>query len=292
MIIYLNGRFTRRDEAGIDPLERGVLLGEGIFETMRAESGQLLHAERHHARMSHGAHRLGLAWTMTAPTYRDVCQQVLDANGLSEARVRATLLAPAQDGTPASGDIGAPPTLMIFAVPLGSPEVLARLPSPWKLRIASWPVNHRSPLSGIKSTSYLGNLLARREAVASGADEALLLNTDGVVAECAMANIFVVRADGSIVTPCIEDGALPGVMRAEVLRLAAALGLPISVATITRDDLALAAEVFATNAIQQIVPVSAIEGVWSGTSPGPTTSQLFAAYRSGVANAIEAIRRG
>jgi branched-subunit amino acid aminotransferase/4-amino-4-deoxychorismate lyase len=292
LIIYLNGRFTRRDEAGIDPLERGVLLGEGVFETMRAESGQLLHADRHHARMSQGAQRLGLAWTMTAPIFRDVCQQVIDANALSEARVRATLLAPAQDGTPGSGETGAPPTLMIFALPLAAPEVLARLATPWKLHVASFPANHRSPLAGIKSTSYLPHLLARREAVANSADEALLLNTDGAVAECAMANIFVVRTDGTILTPRVEDGALPGIMRGEILRIAAELGIPSLEAAISRDDLPRAAEVFATNVIQQIVPVSSIEGTWNGGAPGPVTSRLFAAYRASVATHLEAIRLG
>lgn len=285
MIIYLNGRFTRRDEAGIDPLERGVILGEGVFETMRAESGQLLHADRHHVRMAHGARTLGLAWTMTAPTFRDVCQQVIDANKHSEARVRATLLAPAQEGSP--------PTLIIFAVALPGPEILAQLSTkPSKLRVASTPTNHRSPLAGIKSTSYLAHLLARREAVEHGADEALLLNTDGAVAECAMANIFIVRKDGAIATPRMEDGALPGIMRSEVLRIAGVLGISALEATITRDDLSRAAEVFTTNAIQQIHPVSVIEGIWGGAPFGPVTNRLFEAYRASVTNHLEAIRRG
>jgi branched-chain amino acid aminotransferase len=136
----------------------------------------------------------------------------------------------------------------------------------------------------VKSLNYLTSALAKREARLRGADEALLLNTQGRVAEAAVANVFAWR-HGVLLTPPAVDGALEGVTRRTILELAGQLGLPCSIESLGRIDLLGADEVFLTGTGARIVPVRSLDGVEIGAGrPGPVTAKLTAAFRDLVAS--------
>lgn len=234
MMVWLDGGLTAAEAARIAPSDRGFTLGDGLFETLAVQGGEIARLPAHLARLAAGAQVLG----MPVPSFdlTGITAALLQANGLSDAVLRLTLtrgtgprgvLPPAQPS----------PTLLVTAAPMAPPAGAARLVVATVTRR-----NEHSPLSRIKSLNYLDNILARQEAQARGADEALILNTQGRVAECTIANVFLVR-DGALLTPPIGEGALPGVMRAEILAHGA------TERPITVDDLAAASEVFLTSSL-------------------------------------------
>jgi branched-subunit amino acid aminotransferase/4-amino-4-deoxychorismate lyase len=197
--------------------------------------------------------------------------------GLADARVRVTLTAGARSG----------PNLLIQAR-----ENADYLPETYergiRLRTAAIRRNEASPLSRLKTTGFAENLMARDEARRAGADEALLLNGRGLVAEGSTSNVFAVRR-GQLVTPRIEDGALPGVTRGAVLDLAASLGLKPETCRVRPKDLLDSAEVFVTNAIAGVLPVVAIDATPVGDGrPGAATARLSLAYEECAAAAASA----
>jgi len=139
--------------------------------------------------------------------------------------------------------------------------------------------NSQSPLSRIKSISYLNNLLAHSEAIAAGADEAILLNERGFVAECSTSNIFLV-VEGRLLTPSEESGILPGVTREVVVELAHGLGIAAAVGEIPSANLLSAEEAFLTNSVIEVMPITEVDGKPIGLGkPGEVTKRLMAAYR-------------
>jgi len=159
----------------------------------------------------------------------------------------------------------AKPTLLITTAAMPEPAEPARL-----VMATSTRRNEHSPTSRIKSTNYLDNIIARREAQARGADDALLLNTQGRIAEATAANIFALIG-GGILTPPITEGALPGVMRADVIALARG-----EEAVITPEMLMSASEVFLSSALG-IRPVIAIDDQAVGDGEAGLITQLLAA---------------
>ncbi|HYE50045.1 MAG TPA: aminotransferase class IV [Azospirillaceae bacterium] len=248
-VLWLDGALVPAADARIDPADRGLLLGDGLFETMRVEAGAPLRLEAHLRRLREGARLLGLPVPRTDEALADAVAAVVRANGLADAAVRLTLTAGAGPRGLLRPD-PCRPTLMLAAAPLPPP------PGPARLVIAAVTRrNEHSPLSRVKSLNYLDGVLAREEAKARGADDAVLLNTAGRVAEATAANLFAV-VDGTLVTPPLSDGVLPGTMRAEIIRTRGAVERSLDVA-----DLRRATEVFLTSAlsIRQVLDVAAAD---------------------------------
>ncbi|MEW6256017.1 MAG: aminotransferase class IV [Pseudomonadota bacterium] len=208
MQVWLNGTLQDAEAARIAPTDRGFTLGDGLFETIKARDGAPLRLEAHLARLRRGAGLLALP--VPRVDFVAALGETLAANGLSDGVLRLTLSrGPAPRGVlpPKEPE----PSLLITAGPL---------PPDGPVRLVVARVTRRnefSPLCGIKSLNYLDNILARQEAAGRGADDALILNTQGRIAETSMANVFVVK-DGALVTPPLKDGALPGILRAELLK--------------------------------------------------------------------------
>lgn len=212
MKVFLDGRIAAADAARIDPADRGLTLGDGLFETLAARRGRILRLRAHLDRLARGAAVLGLP--LPRLDFARALDAVRIANGLEDAVLRLTVTR----GTGARGVLppATPrPTVLITAAAMPAPAPPARLVVATCTRR-----NERSPLSAVKSLNYLDNILARQEAAAAGADDALLLNTRERIAETTVANLFAV-IDGMLVTPPVADGALPGVMRASLLALGA-----------------------------------------------------------------------
>jgi branched-chain amino acid aminotransferase len=271
-MIFLNGQFCLPEAAAIHPADRGFLLGDGIFETLRVNHGQVRHLTEHWRRFTMSAAYLEIPVPFTQQDLTIIIRQLLEKNSLSdEAVVRLTLTrgaGPRGLGLPMTAN----PTWMAAAFPFTPPPQTV---SAWVVGIRR---NELSPLAQIKSLNYLENILARREAVKAGADEAILLNSKHHVAEAAAANIFLVTAQGQLTTPPLADGALPGVTRQTVINLAAGLHLDVAEKSITVDDLDNAAEVFLTNSLITIQPVISINNnPIHNRKIGPITLKLQAA---------------
>ncbi len=234
MIVFLDGRLVAEEAARISPADRGFTLGDGLFETLRATAGTIHRLPAHLARLRHGAEVLGLP--LPSLDWADALARTLAANGLTDAVLRLTVSRGAgpRGVLPPADPI---PTVLIGAAPLPAPAPPARL-----IIATATRRNEHSPLCGIKSLNYLDNIIARQEAAQRGADDALLLNTAGRVAESTIANVFAVL-DGALVTPPLAEGALPGVMRAAVLA-EGAVERPL-----TPQDLERAQEIFLTSSL-------------------------------------------
>jgi branched-chain amino acid aminotransferase len=236
-LAWLNGALHPLDQTTISPADRGLLLGDGLFETLRAERGAPLHAARHLARLRGGAAVLALPLHWPDDMLMDAMSAVLGALARNEAALRLTLTrGPALRGvlppdTPS-------PTCLITAAPLPPPPPPARVITATITRR-----NEHSPLSRLKTLNYLDSILARQEAAIRGADDAILLNTAGRVAEATAGTVFITLR-GETITPPISEGALPGIARALLLESGAASERPL-----TRADLASAESAFIANSL-------------------------------------------
>jgi branched-subunit amino acid aminotransferase/4-amino-4-deoxychorismate lyase len=201
--------------------DRGLLLGDGLFETLLWKDGALALAGAHWARMASGAAVLGLP-APTEDALQECALAAVQSAGLAAARaaVRVTLTA-GSGGRGLERPAELRPRLFATAAPSQPPAEAA------SLVVASVRRNEASPASRLKTLAYLDNVLARRAARAAGADEAVVLNTRDELACAAAANLFWIDADGGLCTPASEAGCLPGIMAAQVRAAAGSLGVQV-----------------------------------------------------------------
>ena len=276
-IIYLNGHFIPRSEAKLSPFDHGFLYGYGLFETMRAYNGHIFRLDRHLTRLRRSAQSLGLAEKLAASDLETACLETLIANKLKDARLRLTVSAGEGDMTPDPGTCSEL-TVLVTATEL-TPLPPQKYEQGFKAVLSPLRRDSQSPLSRLKSTCYLNNVLARMEARAAGADEAILLNEQGYLAEGSTSNIFLV-GKGELITPSLESGVLPGITREAVLEIAQTLNINTAERQVELKELALAEEAFVTNSVLEIMPLTQFDGKPIGSGkPGQLTTNLMAAYR-------------
>jgi len=249
-------------KARVDFVDRGLTLGDGLFETIAVRDGRAARLNAHLIRLRDGADIIGLNVPLGDQELSAALQDVIDANGISEGILRLTLTrGPAPRGL--LPPVPAQPSLLITGA--AQDETMAKGVNAVIATVTRR--NEHSPLSGIKTIGFLDEILAAREAALRGADEALLLNSSGNLAEATVANLFLV-IDGGTVTPPVIDGALPGVMRAEVIKVLAA-----AERTLKPADLAIASEAFLTNSLG-IKPLIMVDGAPIGDGKsGPVTAK-------------------
>jgi len=245
MMVWLNVGLFDAGAARIDPADRGFLLGDGLFETIAVRSGRIMHLDAHLERLRDGCETLYMPYP--AVDIAAAIEGTCIANHLTDAAVRVTV----SRGYASRGLLPTSkpqPTLLITA------ETWPGSPPPARCIIASVTRrNQHSPLSRIKSLNYLDNIMARQEAAAKGANEAIMLNTLGRVVEATISNIFIVK-NSRLFTPPVEDGALPGIMRSVVMQAYKA-----DEASIAVNDLPSADGIFLTNSLG-IRAVASIDG--------------------------------
>jgi branched-chain amino acid aminotransferase group I len=284
-IIYLNGQLVPRSEAKLSPFDHGFLYGYGLFETMRAYNGHIFRLDRHLTRLRCSAQSLSLANRLAAFDLEDACTRTLGANKLKDARLRLTISAGEGDMTPDPGTYSSP-TVLVTAqnlVPL-PPE---KYKSGFKAALSSLRRNSQSPLSRLKSTCYMENILARMAARAAGCDEAILLDEQGYLAEGSTTNIFLV-SKGELITPSLESGVLPGITREAVLEIARTSNIKATERWVQLNELIEAEEAFLTNSILELMPLTWFEGKPIGTGKlGQLTKKLRPAYRKLVDEALK-----
>jgi branched-chain amino acid aminotransferase len=251
MVYWFNGALGR-DAPRLDAGDRGFTLGDGLFETIRVAGGAPRHLQRHFARLAAGLDVLGFTIPYDAAALADAVGALV-AEGPADAVLRLTATR-GPGGRGASPPAHPTPTVLMTLVAAPAVPVRARAVTATVTRR-----NHHSPLSRIKSLNFLDNVLARREAEARGADEAVLLNTEGRVAEGATATLFA-RLEGRLATPPIAEGALPGTVRAAALETGLAEERALS-----PEQLAAADEIVLTNALS----VRAVIRLDERDLPGP-----------------------
>lgn len=273
-LAYLNGSLVSRGDARIAVLDYGFLYGFGLFETMRAYGGHVFRLDRHLKRLARSGENLGIA--VESAALERAVTETIRANGLGDARIRLTVSIGEGGVVPDPTTCGEPTVLVVAGnfQPF-SEEVYQR---GFSAVVSSIRRNSRSPLSGMKTLNFLESMLARQEARTAGADEALLLNEKGFLAEASMSNVFLV-SEGSLRTPGLESGVLPGVTRETVTELAGKRGIDSIEGDTALEELLHAEEAFLTNSVMEVMPLTGVEGNPVGNGrPGPVTQKLMAGY--------------
>ncbi len=277
--IWIDGKFHEKEQAVVSVFDHGLLYGDGVFEGIRAYGGRVFRLRQHVDRLFASAHAILLTIPMSRDEVCAVVEEAVRSNGLSDAYIRLVV-------TRGVGDLGLDPRKCprptVFCIadritlwPQATYEKgLAMVTVPT-------PVNqsHNLPPQ-VKSLNYLAHILAKVEAINAGADEALMLESSGLVAEGSGQNIFIVSG-GVLRTPSESSGILRGVTRAAVIELAGDAGLPVAETSLTRYDLYVADEVFLSGTAAEIVGVRSIDGrPIGGGQVGPITKDLAARFRA------------
>ncbi|MBI2472682.1 MAG: branched-chain-amino-acid transaminase [Planctomycetes bacterium] len=276
--IYINGQIVPQEEAKISVFDHGLLYGDGVFEGIRAYNGKIFTLDEHLDRIYDSATAISLKIPITKAEMADAIKQTMKANNLTDSYIRLVV-------TRGVGKLGldpnkcATPQIIIIADTI---ELYSKALYERGLDIVTVTTirNHFSALDPkIKSLNYLNNILAKIESIQAGAGEALMLNKDGYVAECAGDNIFVFK-NNVLLTPPTSAGILVGITRNVVMKLAAEMGLQVKEELMTRYDLYIADECFLTGTAAEIIPVVKIDGRTIGTGkPGKMTLDLLKRYR-------------
>ena len=278
MKIYVDGTFHSREDARISVFDHGLLYGDGVFEGLRVYRRRIFRLDAHLARLEDSARAIGLTVPLDRSALAAAVAETVRVNRQEDGYVRLVV-------TRGDGPLGLDPTtcqrprvIVIVADLAVYPAALydsgIRVITAGTRQVPSACIDPR-----IKSLNYLKNVLARLEAHAAGAAEALMLNVDGFVAECTADNVFAVRGD-TLRTPPSSEGALAGITRDAIRELAEADGMIWREERLARYDLLTADECFLTGTGAELVPVIALDGQTIGAGrPGPITRRLTARFR-------------
>ncbi len=279
MKVWLDGKIVDSAQALVPVTDHGFLYGDGVFEGIRVLAGRVYRIDDHLARLDASARAIGMDLGAVGGRgeLHEIVLETLRAFDDDDAYVRLIV-------SRGEGALGVDPTTcptprvvcIVAALRLYPEDLLAR---GLDLVTSRWRRPEPDMLDpAVKSLNYLNNALAKLDARRQGADEALLLNAAGLVAEASVANIFAVT-DGVLRTPPPADGALAGLTRAGVLEIAGELCIPSEERSLRRVDLLGADEVFLTGSGAGIVPVRSLDGEPVGPGrPGPLTARIRAAF--------------
>jgi branched-chain amino acid aminotransferase len=275
-LVYVDGTFVAAREAAVNVFDHGLLYGDGVFEGIRAYSGRIFKLDRHIERLFDSAKAIRLEIPIPPRAMTDLVVETCRRNAIEDGYVR--LVVTRGVGTLGIDPRSCPrPSIIVIARP--AVTLYRRTPGTGiTLATASLrrvPPDVLSP--SIKSLNYLNNVLARIEANDRGADEALLLDREGFVAEATVDNIFVLTGSALATPPTATN--LCGITRETVLELAAELKMNVEERRFTLFDLWTAREAFLCGTSAEIVPVASVDGRRIGTGlPGLLTQRLVAAY--------------
>jgi branched-chain amino acid aminotransferase len=288
MKVYIDGKFYSEGEAKISVFDHGLLYGDGIFEGIRTYNGRVFKLQEHIERLYYSAKAILLTIPITPAEMTRAVIETCRANDLRDGYVRLVV-------TRGVGTLGLNPnrckhpSVIVIA---GKIQLYPEQMYTSGMEIVTVPttrnlINAVNP--AIKSLNYLNNILAKIEANIAGVEEAIMLNSEGFVAECTGDNIFIVKGQ-HLLTPPLSAGALYGITRGVAMQLACEAGLQTGEPNLTRYDLFNADECFLTGTGAELIPVVKIDGRQIGTgAPGPVTRDLIERYRALTKNTGEPI---
>ncbi|MDB4957023.1 MAG: Branched-chain-amino-acid transaminase [Myxococcales bacterium] len=264
--VSIDGVLVPPEHAAISVFDRGLLFGDGLFEILRTWDGIAVDLEAHLDRLYEAAARLQIK-AMNRELLAASVQRAITAAAAGEHRIRIILT---RGPGPLVARIAAlgPGRAIVIVEPLPpqSPQLT--------LAVVDWPLPRRNR-PGAKTLAYLDHILARELAADAGADEGIRLDHEGNVVEGATSNIFAVRS-GTVITPAIDEGVLPGITRARVLAICDRLGIATAVRTLPLSELQAADELFVTSALRGVVAVTRLDGV--SRTAGPISAQIADEY--------------
>lgn len=271
MLIFLNGQFVPEERAVVSVFDRGFLYGDGLFETLRVFNGTPFRWAEHMERLQSGAAYLKLALPCPVDKLRRAADELIVRNKMPDALMRITVSRGV--GIRGYSPKGAnSPTLVISLHPAPSTDAVPQ----WKLVTASFHLPAGEALAQFKTCNKLPQILARGEADAAGADEALLLNTDGFIVEGASSNLFWIEGE-TVCTPPLASGILAGVTRATILEICGSLALPTREANIAPRELQSADGVLISNSAFGAISADSLNG--KPLKQSPIAERIRRAYQ-------------
>ena len=288
MKVFVDGKFVDEKKAVVSVFDHGLLYGDGVFEGIRAYNGRVFKLSEHVDRLFYSAKAILLKIPMS---HRAICEAVRAAckrNKIRDGYIRLVV-------TRGAGTLGLDPNRCSNPQVIIIADKIQLYPENFYkkgLEIVTVPTtrNHTNAVNpAIKSLNYLNNILAKIEAINAGCVEAIMLNSQGFVAECTGDNVFMLKG-GQLLTPPLAAGALYGITRSVAIELAESLGIEAKEPNLTRYDLYNADEVFITGTAAEVVPVVKIDGRQIGSGkPGKLTKKLIKAYQDLTNSTGEAI---
>jgi len=278
LLIYLDGNIVPESQAKVSVFDHGLLYGDGVFEGIRFYNGRVFRLEQHIRRLYDSAKSILLNVPILEEEMIEATVKTIAANGLRDGYIRLVI-------TRGTGPMGLSPykcptpTIFIIAATISLYPESAYRDGLVMATVATRRPRHDILPPQVKSLNYLNNIMAKVEAIQAGAEEGLMLNDQGLVAECTGDNIFIVR-DGKISTPTLGAGALDGITRGVVFEIAAELGIEIRERDMTRHDVYTCDECFLTGtAAEVIAAVKLDQRVLGSGKPGPITQRIIARFR-------------
>ena len=287
LLVYIDGKFYPKSEAKISVYDHGLLYGDGVFEGIRVYNGIVFHLKEHIDRLYRSAHPIFLKIPLTKEQLIEAVLETLKKNNLTNAYIRLVV-------TRGVGDLGLDPRKCPKATIIIITEPLLQLHSAEKVEngiqtIITWV--KRNPVDSatheMKSLNYLNSILGKIEANNIGADEAICLDKTGYVCEGVGENIFIVD-NGKLYTPPLSSGALDGITRTLIIRLAKKLGIEVTERNITPNELFTADEVFFTGTAAEVAPIREVNKRMIGSGkPGPVTKRIMLEFEKATKNPKE-----
>jgi branched-chain amino acid aminotransferase len=277
MKVYIDGKYYDEQSAKVSVFDHGLLYGDGVFEGIRAYNGRVFKLKEHIDRLFYSAKAILLTLPMSHEAIMRATVETCRENGIRDGYIRLVV-------TRGVGTLGLNPnrcknpSVIIIAgkIQLYPPELYERGMD--IVTVATTRNLHNAVNPAIKSLNYLNNILAKIEANNAGVEEAIMLNSEGFVAECTGDNLFIVKGR-QLLTPPLSAGALYGITRGVVMDLARESGLTVAEPNLTRYDLFNADECFLTGTGAELIPVVKIDGRVIGTgTPGAATKDLIRKY--------------
>jgi branched-chain amino acid aminotransferase len=268
VIVSFNGELVPLEAAGVSPLDHGLVVGDGVFETLRVYDGEPFAWTRHLARLQVSAAGLGLD-APAADTLRTAAEAVIAQNSLREGRLRITVTG--GPAPPGSRRAPVPPTVIVVGFELEPTSPTA------SVMVVPWTRNEGGALAGLKTISYAENVRALAYVEEHGAHEAIFPNTKGNLCEATGSNVFLVL-DGKCCTPPLAAGCLNGVTRQLLLVVAEEIGVPIEERDVPVHALGRADEAFVSSTVREVQPIASVDGVALPIAPGPITTRLADAF--------------
>lgn len=277
MKIYIDGQYFGKDEARVSVYDHGLLYGDGVFEGIRIYGGRVFKLTEHLKRLYDSARAIHLTIPMDLEAMAAAVNETVAVNEKSDGYIRLLV-------TRGKGNLGLNPFTCERASVIIIVDDIQLYPQACydegitviTASVRRTPAQCLDPR--IKSLNYLNNIMAKVEAIHAGCLEALMLNTEGFVAECTGDNVFYIK-NQQLMTPESADGALEGVTRNTVIEAAGDIGVPVACRATTLYDIYTADECFLTGTAAEMIPVVKVDGRAIGDGrPGPLTADLKKAF--------------
>jgi len=294
MFAFINERQARESEAVVSIFDRGFLYGDGIFETLRVYDGKVFRMAQHLERMFTNFARLKIPSPQTAEQISANVERLVRDNGVKDGFIRIIATRGVSDfglGTKSARD----PIVVIYAQNYPPPKA-ERYAKGWNVIISKERANAQSAMEVTKTISRVHHVLAKMEAEEAGADDAVMINTDGFLAEGTASNLFIVKG-GTVRTAPVSTGLLPGITRATVREVCDLLDVPFEEKQLRPEDLFSAEEAFLSSTMVELMPVVAVDGKKIGNGKaGALTQKLHVAFQElvreelGIESGVESSR--